>query len=80
MHFMQPQLFQKMRADLASMWSPSSRTGNSKRICIPSLVPSNKPVCETDGSVASDEDYPSMKVTILAKNLLCPVYFLVLVI
>ncbi|KOM26092.1 hypothetical protein LR48_Vigan230s000300 [Vigna angularis] len=31
---LQPQIFQKMRADLASMWSPTSRTGNLRRFSI----------------------------------------------
>ncbi|XP_027913091.1 uncharacterized protein LOC114173072 isoform X2 [Vigna unguiculata] len=31
---LQPQIFQKMRADLASMWSPTSRTGNLRRFSV----------------------------------------------
>lgn len=30
----QPQIFQKMRADLASMWSPTSRAGNLRRFSV----------------------------------------------
>ncbi|CAL5187483.1 unnamed protein product [Lathyrus oleraceus] len=37
---LQPQIFQNMRADLASMWSPSSRTGSSRRLYVKgSLIP-----------------------------------------
>ncbi|RDY14064.1 putative GTP diphosphokinase RSH3, chloroplastic [Mucuna pruriens] len=37
---LQPQIFQKMRADLASMWSPTSRTGNPRRFSIKgNLIP-----------------------------------------
>lgn len=36
----QPQIFQKMRADLASMWSPTSRTGNPRRFSVKdNLIP-----------------------------------------
>ncbi|XP_022643234.1 probable GTP diphosphokinase RSH2, chloroplastic isoform X2 [Vigna radiata var. radiata] len=31
---LQPQIFQKMRADLASMWSPTSRTGSLRRFSV----------------------------------------------
>ncbi|XP_022634541.1 putative GTP diphosphokinase RSH1, chloroplastic isoform X2 [Vigna radiata var. radiata] len=31
---LQPQIFQKMRADLASMWSPTSRAGNLRRFSV----------------------------------------------
>ncbi|XP_004511440.1 uncharacterized protein [Cicer arietinum] len=37
---LQPQIFQKMRADMASMWSPSSRTGSSRRLYVKgNLIP-----------------------------------------
>lgn len=40
---LQPQIFQKMRADLASMWSPTSRTGNLRRFSVKgNLIPLNE--------------------------------------
>ncbi|KAI4295309.1 hypothetical protein L6164_035369 [Bauhinia variegata] len=61
---LQPQIFQKMRADLASMWSPRSRTGNMRRLSMKSsLLPLEKN-CSTSSSVESlafDEDVSSMK-------------------
>ncbi|XP_027361131.1 uncharacterized protein LOC113869153 isoform X1 [Abrus precatorius] len=40
---LQPQIFQKMRADLASMWSPANRTGNLRRFSVKgNLIPLNE--------------------------------------
>lgn len=62
---MQPQVFRKMRADLASMWSTSSRAGNPRRISArASLLPLDEKniASEDKGSMAIDEDITSMKV------------------
>ncbi|KAL5568213.1 hypothetical protein UlMin_024788 [Ulmus minor] len=56
---LQPQMFQKLRADLASMWSPTSRAGNLKNLCArANLLPLDKKssVCEYD-----NEDATNMK-------------------
>ncbi|KAB1205525.1 Guanosine-3',5'-bis(diphosphate) 3'-pyrophosphohydrolase [Morella rubra] len=61
---LQPQIFRKMRADLASMWSPSSRSGNLRRISSrTSLQPLDEKNLTSDyeGSMAIDEDITSMK-------------------
>ncbi|XP_062119799.1 uncharacterized protein LOC133834261 isoform X1 [Humulus lupulus] len=61
---LEPQIFQKLRADLASMWSPSSKVGNTKRICArASLQPLDKKSSEfdCDGTMAVDEDITNMK-------------------
>ncbi|XP_024021145.1 uncharacterized protein LOC21402633 [Morus notabilis] len=61
---LQPQMFQRMRADLASMWSPSSKSGNTKRMCEKSSTQTLDKkgfVCDYEGSVAIDEDVTSMK-------------------
>lgn len=63
----QPQIFQKMRADLASMWSPTCRTGNPRRFSVKgSLIPldekSSTSFCNE--SLTFNEDVSSMKVRI----------------
>ncbi|XP_023872551.1 uncharacterized protein LOC111985125 isoform X2 [Quercus suber] len=61
---LQPQVFRKMRADLASMWSTSSRAGNPRRISArASLLPLDEKniASEDKGSMAIDEDITSMK-------------------
>ncbi|XP_062145565.1 uncharacterized protein LOC133853178 isoform X2 [Alnus glutinosa] len=61
---LQPQMFQKMRADLASMWSPSSRAGNprrfSARVGLPPLDEKSS-TSDYERSLAIDEDITSMK-------------------
>ncbi|PON62440.1 RelA/SpoT family [Trema orientale] len=55
---LQPQIFQKMRADLASMWSPSSKDGYTKRLCArASLQPLDKKSseCDYEGSMEIDD-------------------------
>lgn len=62
---MQPQIFQKMRADLAFMWSTSSREGSTKKICAKAnFLPLNdkSSFFDYEGLVAIDEDVTSMKV------------------
>ncbi|KAK1409073.1 hypothetical protein QVD17_35597 [Tagetes erecta] len=40
---LQPQIFRQMRSDLASMWTPSSRVGNHRRLsAIPNLTPEHE--------------------------------------
>ncbi|XP_050254002.1 uncharacterized protein LOC126700066 isoform X1 [Quercus robur] len=61
---LQPQVFRKMRADLASMWTTSSRAGNPRRISArASLLPLDEKniASEDKGSMAIDEDITSMK-------------------
>ncbi|XP_075650372.1 uncharacterized protein LOC142620938 isoform X3 [Castanea sativa] len=61
---LQPQVFRKMRADLASMWSTSSRAGNPRRISSrTSLLPLDEKNIDSEdkGSIAIDEDITSMK-------------------
>uniref|UniRef100_A0A2N9H7I3 GTP diphosphokinase n=1 Tax=Fagus sylvatica TaxID=28930 RepID=A0A2N9H7I3_FAGSY len=61
---LQPQVFRKMRADLASMWSPSSRAGNPRRISArASLLPLDEKslASEVEGPMAIDEDITSLK-------------------
>jgi hypothetical protein len=63
--YAQPQVFRKMRADLASMWSPSSRAGNPRRISArASLLPLDEKslASEVEGPMAIDEDITSLKV------------------
>ncbi|KAK7308889.1 hypothetical protein RJT34_05207 [Clitoria ternatea] len=60
---LQPQIFQKMRADLASMWSPTSRTGNPGRFSVKdNLIPldENSSTSFYNESLTSNEDV-SMK-------------------
>lgn len=67
-HHAQPQIFQKMRADLASMWSTSNRSGNTKRICARANLLSlnnRSSILDYEGLVAIDEDVTSMKVRFL---------------
>ncbi|KAL5555312.1 hypothetical protein UlMin_037548 [Ulmus minor] len=52
-----PQMFQKLRADLASLWSPTSRVGNSKNLCArANLLPLDKKssICEYDNKDATN--------------------------
>lgn len=68
---MQPQIFRKMRADLASMWSPISRAGNLRRISArASMLPLDEKSLTSDyeGAMAIDEDITSMKVSDLNLN------------
>ncbi|KAF4399003.1 hypothetical protein G4B88_023597 [Cannabis sativa] len=61
---LEPQIFQKLRADLASLWSPSSKAGNTKRLCArATLQPLDKKIseCDCEGTMAVDEDITSMK-------------------
>ncbi|KAH7538415.1 hypothetical protein FEM48_Zijuj03G0197000 [Ziziphus jujuba var. spinosa] len=61
---LQPQIFQKMRADLAFMWSTSSREGSTKKICAKAnFLPLNdkSSFFDYEGLVAIDEDVTSMK-------------------
>ncbi|KAM3730594.1 hypothetical protein ACB098_12G099000 [Castanea mollissima] len=61
---LEPQVFRKMRADLASMWSTSSRAGNPRRISSrTSLLPLDEKNVDSEdrGSIAIDEDITSMK-------------------
>lgn len=62
---LQPQTFLQMRADLASMWSPSNRTGYPRRTAAKdsSPVPLNEKEIAFDyeGSLAVDADVTSMK-------------------
>jgi hypothetical protein len=59
-------MFQKMRADLASMWSPNSRAGNlrrlSGRVGLSPLDERNS-TSEYERSLAIDEGITSMKVS-----------------
>ena len=59
-----------MRADLASMWSPTSKARNTKRMCArASLQPLDKKSseCDYEESLAIDEEVTSMKVSSLLK-------------
>ncbi|XP_065852576.1 uncharacterized protein [Euphorbia lathyris] len=61
---LQPQLFQKMRADLASMWSSSNRAGYPRRISNKfSLLPLDAETPTLDGQepAALNEDISTMK-------------------
>ena len=65
-HLVQPQTFQKMRADLASMWSPISKTGNTKRICAKAgLQPLYKKISLSNHK--ADEENTSIKVSSLPR-------------
>ncbi|KAK9060843.1 hypothetical protein SSX86_018023 [Deinandra increscens subsp. villosa] len=44
---LQPQIFRQMRSDLASMWTPSSRSGNHRRLSAKSNEPNLIPERET---------------------------------
>ncbi|KAK9914674.1 hypothetical protein M0R45_038436 [Rubus argutus] len=61
---LQPQLFKNMRADLASMWSSSSKVGNLKRISArATLLPldGGSSISDNEGSMDVDEDVTTMK-------------------
>ncbi|KAJ8772004.1 hypothetical protein K2173_027181 [Erythroxylum novogranatense] len=61
---LQPQLFCKLRADLASMWSSTTKNGFARRISIKtSLLPINDKnyTPEDDDLVANEIDVPSLK-------------------
>ncbi|KAK7253123.1 hypothetical protein RIF29_37569 [Crotalaria pallida] len=61
---LQPQTFQKMRADLASMWNPTSRTENSRRFSVKgSSIPldENSSASSCNESLTFNEDVSSMK-------------------
>ncbi|GAY48853.1 hypothetical protein CUMW_114870 [Citrus unshiu] len=60
---LQPQIFRKMRADLASMWSPRNRVGYSRRITtIVSSPPLDERTASDDESFTTfDEHVLSMK-------------------
>ncbi|KAL8248074.1 hypothetical protein R6Q59_009290 [Mikania micrantha] len=55
---LQPQIFRQMRSDLASMWTPSSRIGNQRRLSAKSSEPNLTPEPETliDDAVVSMKD------------------------
>lgn len=61
----QPQTFQKMRADLASMWSPTNKTVNPRRFSVKgNLIPVDKKSSTSfyNDSLTFNEDVSSMKV------------------
>ncbi|KAF7836513.1 GTP pyrophosphokinase [Senna tora] len=61
---LQPQIFQKMRADLASMWSPRSRTGNLKRLSEKGsllTLDKNSSTAFCDEPLVFNEDVSNMK-------------------
>lgn len=63
---MQPQVFRKMRADLASMWSPNNKARNQRRMLArASASPFDEKSVSVnyEGSIAMDEDMKGMKVT-----------------
>ncbi|XP_061995642.1 uncharacterized protein LOC133713626 isoform X1 [Rosa rugosa] len=57
---LQPQMFKNMRADLASMWSSSSKVGILKRISARSTLNGGSSVSDNEGSI-NDEDVTTMK-------------------
>lgn len=61
-------MFRQMRADLASMWSPSTRAGNLRRVSAKpsSLAQSSgeKSTLEYDQSAEMEEDDITLKVRI----------------
>ncbi|XP_004309075.1 PREDICTED: uncharacterized protein LOC101294615 isoform X1 [Fragaria vesca subsp. vesca] len=57
---LQPQMFKNMRADLASMWSSSSKVGNSKRISARATLNEGSSVLDNERSI-DDEDVTTMK-------------------
>lgn len=64
----QPQMFRKMRADLASMWSASNRVGCPRRISAKSSSLSLDDTISSPGDeslTAFEEVIPSMKVWLL---------------
>ncbi|KAI9110586.1 hypothetical protein K1719_018452 [Acacia pycnantha] len=61
---LQPQIFRKIRAELASMWSPRSRTGNMRRLSAKGgLLPldKNSSTSSSDESLMFNEDVSNMK-------------------
>lgn len=63
---MQPQVFRKMRADLASMWSPTNRAGNPRRMLArASISPFDEKSVSAnfEGSITMDEDMKNLKVS-----------------
>lgn len=74
---MQPQMFKNMRADLASMWSSSSKVGNSKRISARATLNEGSSVSDNERSI-DDEDVTTMKVNICKESFviasLCVLY------
>ncbi|KAK6118486.1 hypothetical protein DH2020_047753 [Rehmannia glutinosa] len=61
---LQPKLFRQLRADLASMWSPSNKSGNLRRISAKSSAIIQIQECEEPGEL--DEENTSMKVLLQA--------------
>ncbi|KAK4776715.1 hypothetical protein SAY86_005403 [Trapa natans] len=60
----QPEVFQKMRADLASMWSPINRAGNQRRMLTrASISPFDDSHVSTiaEGSISMDKDMKNLK-------------------
>lgn len=57
-------MFKKMRADLALMWSHSSKVGNSKRISSSLPLNEKSSISDNEGSIAVDEDVTTMKASI----------------
>lgn len=60
---MQPKVFRQLRAELASMWSPSNKSGNLRRISTKSNAVVQFQECEEPGDL--DEENTSMKVPLL---------------
>ncbi|KAK6936559.1 TGS protein [Dillenia turbinata] len=62
---LQPQTFQQMRAELASMWSPTNRAGNMRRVTAKSSkvapLTKEKGTQEHDRSLPDDEDVATVK-------------------
>lgn len=76
---MQPQLFKNMRADLASMWSSSSKVGNLKRISArATLLPldGGSSISDNEGSMDVDEDVTTMKVFIYKESFVASCWML----
>lgn len=62
---LQPHMFRRMKADLASMWSPSNRVGNLRRVSAkPNTLSQSNEKNSTpgyEGSVEMDEEETTMK-------------------
>lgn len=58
---LQPQMFRKMRADLASMWSSCSKVGSPRRISMKGNMKERISAPNNESCVAFEEDMPSMK-------------------
>ncbi|XP_050384922.1 uncharacterized protein LOC126801572 isoform X2 [Argentina anserina] len=52
---LQPQMFKNMRADLATMWSSSSKVGNSKRISTRATLSGGSSVSDNERSMDGEE-------------------------